>query len=155
MSMSCLRIKSRSRSSGPSYTLPTETAKGKSLSCLLEDDESFAALPDGADLPMSAGAESRAASAAKANLTSSLIFQQISRCRPEPSEGRMHSTLAHASRSFARWGAHPCRAFCDGEGTLHLTSLSPHTPATFPGPRALRPWSPPQPYSPAPSLPPE
>src|SRR5579885_354424 len=34
MSMSCLRMRSSSRSSGPSYTVPTATAKGKSLSLL-------------------------------------------------------------------------------------------------------------------------
>src|SRR5258708_5460392 len=36
MSMSCFRIRSSSRSSGPSYTLLTETAKGESLSSFLD-----------------------------------------------------------------------------------------------------------------------
>src|SRR5271156_6400517 len=62
MSMSCLRIRSSSKSSGPSYTSVTETANGESLSSclsLVDDGDSLTAGVAGVRSASSTGASGR------------------------------------------------------------------------------------------------
>src|SRR6202008_1881070 len=69
--MSCLRIRSRRRSRGPSYTSATATANGKSLSSLFP--ASFAGLAADELATTAAGTDARDGSP-ETNLVSSIMF---------------------------------------------------------------------------------
>src|SRR5205807_9554180 len=110
MSICCLRIRSRSRSSGPSYTSVTETANGESLSSFFVPCgfDSFPPAAAALPFPTSTGTSGRTTLYSDATIFSCRLLLIFHR-RWFVFE-RHHHRVAHILHGFCRRLQRTCRA---------------------------------------------